>query len=132
MFEKKDILWCMNIYTIVVIHHYLSIGDEDGMHVGSSSPRGVPSLQFNSNSHPHSTLKAFEDFIEQFHFCYQAMFPEVQKHVLDNAVEKWKSENNNPENVSVAQKETIKADIQSREKVRKLLGFFPSHRLQQD
>ncbi len=95
-------------------------------------PRGVPTLQFNPDNHPHSTLKAFEEFIEQYEFRYEAMFPEVQKHVLDNAIDKWKSENENPAVVTVAQKETIKLSIQSADKVRKLLGFFATQRLQQD
>ena len=96
------------------------------------NPRGVPTLQFDPDSHPHSTLKAFNQFIEQYEFRYDAQFPEVQKHVLDAGVEKWKAANGNPDNVTVAQKQAVKDDIRSRDKVRKLLGFFASHRLQQD
>ena len=33
---------------------------------------GIPSLQFNLNKHPRATLKAFNDFIKQFEFCYNA------------------------------------------------------------
>ena len=95
-------------------------------------PRGAPTLQFNSDDHPYSTLKAFNEFIEQYEFRYEAQFPELPKHVLDNGIEKWKAENGNPEAVTVAQKEAVKVNIQSRDKVRKLLGFFASHRLQQD
>ena len=95
-------------------------------------PRGVPTLQFDPDSHPHSTLKAFNQFIEQYEFRYDAQFPEVQKHVLDAGIEKWKSENGNPATVTVAEKQAVKENIQSRDKVKKLLGFFSSHRLQQD
>ena len=31
---------------------------------------GIPSLQFNPNKHPHATLEAFNDFIEQFELDY--------------------------------------------------------------
>ena len=85
------------------------------------NPRGVQKLQFNPDEHPHSTLKAFDEFTEQYEFRYEAQFTEVPKHVMDNAIEKWKAANGNPEAVTVVQKEAIKADIQSRDKVRKLL-----------
>ena len=98
----------------------------------TAHPRGVPTLSFDPDEHPHSTLKAFNSFIEQYEFRYDAQYPEVPKHVLDNAIEKWKSENNNPETVSIAQKDTIQNEIRSKDKVKKLMGFFASLRFQQD
>ena len=102
------------------------------MDASNPNPQGVPKLQFDPDKYPHSTLKAFNEFIEQYEFRYDAQYPEVPKHVLDNAVEKWKSENDNAAVIPIATKETLKADIRSRDKVRKLLGFFATLRLQQD
>ena len=96
----------------------------------TSQPLGIPVLQFNPDDHPHSTLKAFNEFIEQYEFRYDAQFPEVQTHVLEDAIEAWKAENENPATVSVAQKSAIKTSIKSKDRVRKLLGFFASLRLQ--
>ena len=36
------------------------------------SPRGIPNLQFDPDKHPHATLKAFNDFVEQYGFRYEA------------------------------------------------------------
>ena len=83
----------------------------------STQPRGVPNLQFNPDSHPHCTLKAFNEFIEQYEFRYDAQFPEVQKDVLEDAIEAWRAENGNPDAVTVAQKTAIKATIKSKDRV---------------
>ena len=40
------------------------------------SPRGIPNLQFDPDKHPHATLKAFNDFVEQYEFRYKAQYPE--------------------------------------------------------
>ena len=96
-----------------------------------NSPRGVPNLQFDPDKHPHATLKAFNDFIEQYEFRYQAQYPEPSKSSLDNAVLQWKSEHGEAE-PTAAQKLAMRNDFISKDKVRKLLGFFATLRLQQD
>ena len=95
------------------------------------SPRGIPNLQFDPDKHPHATLKAFNDFIEQYEFRYEAQYPEPSKHILENAVTKWKSEHGDV-NPTAAQQITIWNTVVSKDKVRKLLGFFATARLQQD
>ena len=35
-----------------------------------STAVGIPTLQFDPDRYPHATLKAFNDFIEQFEFRY--------------------------------------------------------------
>ena len=97
----------------------------------TDSPRGIPNLQFDPDKHPHSTLKAFNEFIERYEFRYEAQYPEPAKNVLDNSVLQWKAENNDAV-PTAAQKMAIRAAIISKDKVRKLLGFFASLRLQQD
>ena len=97
----------------------------------SSSPRGIPNLQFDPDRHPHSTLKAFNDFVEQFEFRYEAQYPEPSKNVLDNAVLQWKSEHADAD-PSAAEIITIRNNLISKDKVRKLLGFFSTLRFQQD
>ena len=101
------------------------------MDIGEASPRGVPSLQFDPDRHPHATLKAFNEFIDQYEFRYNAQYPEPPKHLLDSAVTKWKMENEDA-NPTAAQQVIIRDDLVSRDKVRKLLGFFATVRLQQD
>ena len=41
----------------------------------NSTEAGISPLQFNPDKHPHATLKAFNDFIGQFEFRYNAQYP---------------------------------------------------------
>ena len=95
-----------------------------------STAVGIPTLQFDPDRYPHATLKAFNDFIEQFEFRYNAQYPEPSKSAIDNAILKWKASNDR----EIAEKdiEIIRNEWISKDKVRKLLGFFSSLRLQQD
>ena len=86
----------------------------------------IPSLQFDPDKYPHATLKAFNDFIEQF-----AQYPEPSKAAVDNAIAKWKASNSDRE-LSEKDIETVCNEWISKDKVRNLLGFFSSLRLQQD
>ena len=96
-----------------------------------STAVGIPSLQFDPDKYPHATLKAFNDFIEQFEFRYNAQYPEPSKNAIDNAILKWKVSNNNRE-LTEKDIDTIRNEWISKDKIRKLLGFFSSLRLQQD
>ena len=89
------------------------------------------SVQFNPDDYPHATLKAFNEFIEQYEYRYEAQYPDPPKHAIENAVASWKveHEDNNP---SAEQNKAIRAAWTSKDMVRKLLGFFASVRLQQD
>ena len=95
-----------------------------------STAVGIPALQFDPDRYPHATLKAFNDFIEQFKFHYNAQYPEPSKSAIDNAILKWKASNDR----EIAEKDTeiIRNEWISKDKVRKLLGFFSSLHLQQD
>ena len=84
---------------------------------------GIPSLQFNPDKHPHATLKAFNDFIEQFEFRYNAQYPEPSRSAIENAISKWKALNNEREPAE-KDKETMRNEWISKDKVRKLLVFF--------
>ena len=88
---------------------------------------GIPSCY----KYPHATLKAFNDFIEQFEFRYNAQYPEPSKAAVANAIAKWKASNSDRE-LSEKDIDTIRNEWISKDKVRKLLGFFSSLRLQQD
>ena len=96
-----------------------------------NTPRGTVSLQFDPDLHPHTTLKAFNEFIEQFEFRYEAQFPQPSKTLKEAAIADWK-ENNDNADPSAAQTRAIIAEVKSRDKVRKLMGFFATVRLQQD
>ena len=39
-----------------------------------SVTRGIATLQFNPDRHQHATLKAFNEFIEQYEFRYIAQY----------------------------------------------------------
>ena len=94
-------------------------------------PRGIPSLQFNPDNHPHSTLKAFKDFTEQYNYRYEAQYPLPQKYVMDNEFAIWKAANGDTD-PTAERKHTLQTEWISKDKVRKLLGFFASPRLIQD
>ena len=53
---------------------------------GEAIPRGIPKLQFNPDDYPHSTLKAFTDFVEQYSYRYEAQYPLPQKYIIDNEI----------------------------------------------
>ena len=55
-----------------------------------STTVGMPTLQFDPDKYLHATLKAFNDFIEEFEFCYNAQHPELSKVAVDNTIAKWK------------------------------------------
>ena len=88
-------------------------------------------LKFNPDKHPHVTSKAFNDFIEQFEFRYNAQCTELSRNVIENVILKWRALNNKHE-PSEKDIETVRNKWVSKDKVRKLLVFFLSPRLQQD
>ena len=47
------------------------------------TPRRIP------NRFPHATLKAFNEFIEQYEFRYEAQYPEPSKHAIEACITKW-------------------------------------------
>ena len=88
-----------------------------------STPTGITSLQFNPDKYPHATLKAFNEFIEQYEFCYIAQYPVPPKNAIDNEIEKWQANSRNKELTNEVV-ENIRQEWISKDKVRKLLGFF--------
>ena len=101
------------------------------MATSADAPRGVPTLQFDPDAHPHNTLKAFNEFVEQFEFRYDAQYPQPPKALKEEAIADWKAANGDAD-PSAAQTKTLVNTIISKDKVRKLLGFFATVRLQQD
>ena len=55
----------------------------------TTTPRGIQNLQFNLDRFPHATLKAFNEFIEQYEFRYEAQYPEPPKHAIEACITKW-------------------------------------------
>ena len=53
--------------------------------------RGIQNLQFNPDRIPHATMKAFNEFIEQYEFQYEAQYPEPPKHAIKACITKWTS-----------------------------------------
>ena len=96
----------------------------------ATTPHEIQNLQFNPDRFQHATLKAFNEFIEQYEFCYEAQHPEPPKHGIKACITKW---------TGTTKKETIHTDMEfiknmwiSKDKVKKLLGFFATARLIQD
>ena len=92
--------------------------------------RGIPNLQFNPDQFPHATLKAFNKFIEQYKFQYEAQYPEPPKHAIEASIAKWTA--TTKKEPTYADMEFIKNMWISKDKVKKLLGFFATARLIQD
>ena len=42
----------------------------------ATTARGIQNLQFNPDRFPHASLKAFNEFIEQYEFRYETEYPE--------------------------------------------------------
>ena len=97
----------------------------------ATTPRRGTNLQFDPDLHPHSTLKAFNEFIEQYEFRYEAQYPEVPRSVHETALLIWQGANGG-DDPTAEEKVDIMEDTVSKDKVRKLLGFFASIRAQQD
>ena len=57
-------------------------------------------LFFDPDDHPENTLKAFEEFIQRFELCYDALYPDPRKVLLEAAFEKWGIMEATPENPS--------------------------------
>ena len=59
------------------------------------TPRGVQALNFDPDKYPHCVLKAFNEFVEQYSFRYDAQYPCPPKHAIYNEIVIWKSEHDN-------------------------------------
>ena len=55
----------------------------------ATTPGGILNLQFYPYWSPHATLKAFNEFIEQFKFWCKAQYPEPPKHAIEACIAKW-------------------------------------------
>ena len=111
-----------SVYYFYLILCYL-VSNSDEIKMEYSTPTGITNLQFNPDKYPHATLKAFNEFIEQYEFRYIAQYPVPPKNAVDNEVEKWKANHRNEE-ISNDTIETIHKEWVSKDKVRKLLHFF--------
>ena len=92
--------------------------------------RGIPNLQFNPDRFPHATLKAFNEFIEQYEFRYEAQYPEPPKHAIEACIAKWTA--TTKKEPTYRDMEFLKNTWILKDKVKKLLGFFATARLTQD
>ena len=96
----------------------------------ATTPRGIQNLQFNPDRFPHATLKASNEFIEQYEFGYEAQYPEPPKHAIEVCITKWTATTKTePTHTDI---EFIKNTWISKDKVKKLLAFFATARLIQD
>ena len=96
----------------------------------ATTPRGIQNLQFNPDWFPHATLKAFNELIEQYEYRYEGQYPEPPKHTIEACITKW---------IATTKKQPTYTDMGfikrmwiSKDKVKKLLGFFATGRHIQD
>ena len=91
---------------------------------------------FDPDEHPEDTLKAFEEFIKVFSLRYDAQYPDPPKVSLESAIQRWKvmniTEQNKAPTPSVEQYDKICIEWKEKDKVKKLLGMFSSHKLYED
>ena len=94
----------------------------------------LPTLYFDPDKHPDSTLKAFNEFIETFELRYDALYPEPPKISLETAIQRWKlcQGDEKAKQMTGDEFDDIKNGIRSTDRVTKLLGMFSSKRLYQD
>ena len=96
----------------------------------AAAPRGMQNLQFNPDRFPHATLRAFNKFIEQYEFWYEAQYPEPPKHAIEACITKWTA--TAKEESTYADMEFIKNTWISKDKVKKLHVLFATVRFVQD
>ena len=93
-------------------------------------------LFFDPDDHPENTLKAFQEFIQQFELHYDAMYPDPPKVSLEAAIARWKIMEATPENHSpkpnLEQFDNLCEHTKARDKVSKFLGIYSSRRLYMD
>ena len=88
-------------------------------------------LHFDPDLHPDNTLKAFNDFLQDFELRYAASYPDPPKVSLDAAIQRWKITNGD-KNPSVDEYDAIVEEWQSKDMISKLLGLYSSRRLFND
>jgi len=93
----------------------------------------LPTLFFDPDKHPDSTLKAFNDFIESFELRYRALYPEPPKVSLEAAISRWQlCQEDEKSRLSADEYDKIKEELQSSDRVAKMLGMFSAKRFYQD
>ena len=88
----------------------------------ATTPCGIQNLQFNPDRFRHANLKAFNEFTDQQEFWYEAQYPEPPKHAIEACITKWTP--TTKKEPTYTDMEFIKNAWISKDKVKKLLGFF--------
>ena len=101
-----------------------------------NEPRSSQLLYFDSDKHPETTLKAFNEFCDTFVLRYNALYPDPPKVSIDAALTRWKFENTTRDiddpKPTLAQYDEIRNAWRSKDKVTKFLGLFSSKRFHTD
>ena len=93
-------------------------------------------IYFDPDEHPEDTLKVFEEFVKKLSLRYEAQFPDPPKVSLEAAIQRWKITNTTADNTTptpdVEQYDKITMEWKNKDKIKKLLGMFSSHKLYED
>ena len=80
---------------------------------------------------PDDTLKAFNEFIQDFELRYDAKYPDPSKVSLESAIERWKFLNVD-QKPGIDDYDKIVEELKSKDRVAKFLGMYSSRRLFSD
>ena len=92
-----------------------------------------PKLFFDPDEYPDATLKAFNEFIDEFVLRYDACYPDPPKVLLDSAIQRGKlGQTDTKVEQNLAVYDQIVSDWQDKDRVAKFLGLYSSKRLYSD
>ena len=88
-------------------------------------------LHFDPDLHPDNTLKAFNEFVQDFELRYNAKYPDPSKVSLETAIQRWQFLNADKK-PDLGDYDRIVEDLKSKDRVAKFLGMYSSRRLFSD
>jgi len=90
-------------------------------------------LHFDPDCHPDNTLKALDEFIQDFQLRYDANHPDPPKVSLDSAIQRWMlGQTDSDKKPNLLEYDQIVDEWKSRDKVAKFLGLYSSRRMYND
>ena len=88
-------------------------------------------LHFDPDLHPDDTMKAFNEFVQDFELRYDAKYPDPSKVSLEAALERWKFLHKD-QKPGLDDYDKIVEELKSKDRVAKFLGMYSSRRLFSD
>ena len=106
------------------------------MYTDDEPRSSTPTLYFDPDRHPEDTLKAFNEFCDQFALRYNALHPDPPKVSIDSALQRWNFEHTTEQDAdprpTLDQYDGIRNGWRSKDRVTKFLGLFSSKQFHTD